>query len=377
MKRHSNLFSQIVTWDNLVRAAKNAQRGKRYHDQVLRFNYDLEKNLMKLQQELLNHSYWPGDYTCFEVFDTKRRYISAAPYRDRVIHHAVCQIVMPIFENTYTNKTFANRNGYGTHRAIQALKYYAKRYNYVFKADIRKYFPSIDHAILKGLLRKKIKCPNTLWLLDTIIDASNPQEEIVEYFPSDDLFTHIERRRGIPIGNLTSQHFANIFLNPFDHFVIETLKCETYLRYVDDFVLLSDSKEQLQEWRIQIERFLEHNRLIIHPIKSQIFSVSKGITFLGYRVFQNYVRVVSGNVQKARSRFRELQKAYSNEEVNLNDAKQRIMSWIAHVSHADSWRLREKVIGPLVFQRVEGMDAQGSSGRQLEQQHQELPFCKS
>jgi retron-type reverse transcriptase len=236
MKRYGNLWPQITDFTNLIEAARKAQRGKRFQENVLAFNYNIETNLLELQEELIAKAYRPGPYKTFQIVEPKKRMISAAPYRDRVVHHALCNVIAPIFERTFTPDSYANRKGYGTHRALRKFVKYARTSRYVLQCDIRKYFPSIDHEILKTIIRRKIKCRETLWLIETIIDASNEQEPVHHFFPGDDLFTPYERRRGLPIGNLTSQFFANVYLNGFDHFVREELKARRYIRYVDDFV---------------------------------------------------------------------------------------------------------------------------------------------
>ncbi|MEB3826032.1 RNA-directed DNA polymerase [Phormidium sp. CCY1219] len=286
MKRYGNLFPQIVDYANLIKAARNAARGKRFRENVLRFNYNLEAELETLQLELYSKSYLPGPYQTFEILEPKRRMISAAPYRDRVVHHAVCNIIAPIFERSFIGDSYANRLGYGTHRALQRFTKFARSNPYILQCDIRKYFPSIDHAILKEQLRRKIKCRDTLWLLDTIIDGSNEQETIILHFPGDDLLAPLQRRRGLPIGNLTSQFFANVYLNGFDHFIKEELKVKKYLRYVDDFALFSRDRSFLADARIGLESYLATLRLKIHPIKSQLFETRKGANFVGFRVLR-------------------------------------------------------------------------------------------
>ncbi len=152
-----------------------------------------------------------------------------------MVHHALCNIIVPIFERTFISDTYANRVGFGTHKALKKFTQFARYHRYVLQCDIRKYFPTIDHEILKEIIRRKIKCPDTLWLIDTIIDNSNEQEQIIQYFAGDDLLTPIMRRKGLPIGNLSSQIFANVLLSNFDHFIKEKLKARKYVRYVDDF----------------------------------------------------------------------------------------------------------------------------------------------
>ena len=272
MKRYGNLWADVVDFQNLLSATRKAQRGKRFRDNVLHFNYRLESELIQLQQQLQAKTYQPGQYKTFKVREPKARLISAAPYRDRVVHHALCNVIMPIFEQTFIHDSYANRVGFGSHRALRRFTQFSRSSRYVFQCDIRKYFPSIDHEILKQILRRKIKCPDTLWLIDTIIDSSNEQEPVTNYFPGDDLLTALQRRKGLPIGNLTSQFFANVYLSGFDHFVKEQLNVNQYLRYVDDFALFSDDRSFLADARPAIEAFLATLRLKIHPNQKSALS---------------------------------------------------------------------------------------------------------
>ena len=351
MKRYGQLFDQIVAFENLLAAARQAQRGKRYSEPVLRFNANLDRELLRLRDELRSQTYCPGAYRTFEIVEPKRRLISAAPYRDRVVHHALCQVIAPIFERTFIRDSYANRIGFGTHRALRRFQEFARSSRYVLQCDIKKYFPSIDHAMLKALIRRKIKCPKTLWLIDLIIDSSNPQEPVCDYFPGDDLLTPCERRRGLPIGNLTSQFFANIYLNPFDHFVKETLKIERYVRYVDDFALFSDDHARLSTARRRIEDFLATLRVTIHPIKSQVFDMRQGANFLGFRVFPHQTRVRSENLKRARRRFRVQQATYAERLLTQAELTQSVRSWVAHLEHGDTWRLRGRIFTRLAFAR--------------------------
>ncbi len=236
MKTFKNLFQKISSFENLLLAAHKAAKGKRENANVLNFFFKLEENLFQLGEELTRQSYRPGSYSTFRIYDPKPRMISAAPFRDRVVHHALINIIEPFFKRSFIFDSYANRVGKGTHKAIRRYQEFLRRYNFVLKCDIKKYFPSIDHEILKQLIRRTIFDQKTLWLLDTIIDGSNPQAPILDYFPRDELFTPFIRRKGLPIGNLTSQFFANVYLNPLDHFVKENLRCQGYLRYVDDCV---------------------------------------------------------------------------------------------------------------------------------------------
>ncbi|MGD1906577.1 MAG: reverse transcriptase domain-containing protein [Leptolyngbyaceae cyanobacterium] len=350
MKRHGNLWPQIIAFENLLAAARQAQRGKRYRDNVLAFNYNLAGELLQLQQELNTQTYAPGAYRTFKIHDPKTRLISAAPYRDRVVHHALCNVIVPLIERSFIHDSYANRVGYGTHRALKRFVGFARSSRYVLQCDIRKYFPSIDHGILKQRLHGKIKCPQTLWLIDTIIDASNPQDETLEYFPGDTLLTPLERRHGLPIGNLTSQFFANVYLDPFDHFVKEQLHIKKYLRYVDDFALFGDDWQTLKEARQQIETQLAGLRLKLHPIKSQLFETRYGANFVGFRVLPERIRVRSDNLRRARLRFKHLRREYHAGAISLTQLIQYLRSWEAHLFHGNTCGLRRSIFHHQIFE---------------------------
>lgn len=351
MRRHGNLWPQVIAFENLLVAARQAQQGKRYRINVLAFNSALEEELLRLQKELKQQSYAPGAYRTFEIREPKRRLISAAPYRDRVVHHALCNVIIPIFERTLIHDTYANRIGYGTHRALRRFTEFARSSHYILQCDIRRYFPSIDHDILKTLIRRKIKCPETLRLIDTIINASNPQEAVLDYFPGDTLLTPLERRRGLPIGNLTSQFFANVYLSGFDHFVKEDLRCKQYLRYVDDFALFSDDRSYLTAASAHLEAYLDTLRLRLHPIKSQLFETRHGANFVGFRVLPDRIRVRNDNLRRARRRHKLLQQHYRDGTLSLKAVVQHLRCWEAHLVHGDTHRLRRHIFDELGFVR--------------------------
>lgn len=351
MKRYGNLYPHIINFKNIYLATRKAQKGKRFRDNVLQFNYNLASEILTIHQELKDKTYQPGEYRTFHLRDIKTRLISAAPYRDRVVHHALCNIIIPIFERTFISDSYANRLGFGTHKALEKFTLFTRSHRYVLQCDIRKYFPSIDHQILKELIRRKIKCKDTLWLIDTIINNSNEQEEVIHYFSGDDLLTPIERRHGLPIGNLTSQWMANIYLSGFDHFIKEQLKAKKYIRYVDDFALFSDDYQFLKDARIAIEDYLAKLRLKIHPIKSQLFETKHGVSFLGFRIFPDLIKVRNNNLHKARKRLKKLQKDYAEGRINLEDIIKSLQSWEAHLKHGDTHQLRKQIFDNLVFTR--------------------------
>ena len=352
MKRHGNLWPTLTSFQYLLKASQKSRRGKRFRAGVSTFEFHLESELWKLQQELQQQTYRPGNYRSFYIYEPKKRLISAAPYRDRIVHHALTGILEPIFDPTFISDSYACRTGKGTHAAVDRSQYFARRFRYVLKADIRKFFASMDHEILIHRIARKIKDPHVLWLTELIIKNSNPQESVLEWFPGDSLFTPSERRRGIPIGNQTSQFFANVYLDVLDHFVKERLQIRGFVRYVDDFLLFSDDKRALADAREQIIELLTELRLKLHVRKNTILPVQEGFRFLGYRVFQTHRLLAKNNVWRFIRRVRKMQKDYSNGRSTLPEIRQQLMSWVGHAQQADTHRLRRHLFGRITFQRA-------------------------
>jgi retron-type reverse transcriptase len=340
LKRKGNLFERIVDFSNLLHAYKKAVRGKRYWDSTLDFTFNFEKELMILKNELIHKTYIPGEFRTFTIKEPKVRMISVAPFRDRVVHHALCNVIEPIFEKIFIFDSYACRTEKGTHSALMRFKFFTQKNRFVLRGDIRKFFPSIDHEMLLSIIEKKIKDIDCLWLIQTIINHSNPQETVMDYFPGDDLFTPIMRRKGLPIGNQTSQFFANVYLNPLDHFVKETLKCRNYVRYCDDFALWSDDKDVLNELKKRIKIFLEKLRLKLNDKKTRIFRTSDGVRFVGFIVYPHKTRICGENVRRFRKRLGRIKERYAVGEITEKAVKQSVCGWIGHAIHADSYRLR-------------------------------------
>lgn len=353
MKRAGGLWPRITTFDNLYEAARRARRGKRFRDDVLTFHHEVERRLFTLREDLESRRYAPGPYRTFVIYEPKRRLISAAPYRDRVVHHALCNVIGPIFDKRLLDSCYANREGRGTRAALDHFRWCVqrRRYRYCLRADVVKYFPSIDHQILKETVRRTIKCANTLWLMDGIIDNANPQEPVEHYFEGDGLLTPCERRIGLPIGNLTSQLWANVYLSSLDHAVAGRYGGKRYLRYVDDIALFSDDRAELEEARGFIEERLRESRLKLHPVKSQTTEVRHGVNFLGFRFFPDRVRLRSENLRRARRRLRSLKEAYQEGLLTVEEVGNSVRSWIAHAAYGDTYRVRENVFDRLAFVR--------------------------
>lgn len=334
-RKHKNLYEKICSFENLHLAYLKARKGKRYKAEILRFGANQEALLLQLREELLNETYRHGEYKEFIVCDSKKRHIKAAPFRDRVVHHAFCNVIEPIFDKGFIYDSYACRKGKGTHKAVARLKKFLRsaygsadgniRGGYVLKCDVSKYFDNVDHRILLSLVGKKISEEKTLRLASMIIESTS---------------TNIGK--GIPIGNLTSQLFANIYLNELDQFIKHSLRKKQYLRYMDDFLILSDNKQELNRVKSLIGDFLQEKLLLIlHPKKTVIHPVWKGVDFLGYVLFENYVRLRKSTVLRFVKRIKAYRKKWQIGLVSWEKIELSAQSWVAYARHAHSWMLRE------------------------------------
>lgn len=245
MKRLGGLWERVTAFDHLYRAYLRARRGKRDRPAVRDFEFTLEEELLRLQTELSDDSYRPGGYRLFQIYDRKPRLIAAAPFRDRVVHHAVMGVIEPTLDRRFIHDSYACRVGKGVHAAVRRYRQWAGTHAYVLKLDISRYFPSIDHGLLKTKLRQRIKDGGVLNLLERLIDSAPSGSASPIAAPGDDLVDLMQRGRGLPIGNLTSQFFDNLYLDDLDHYLKQACGVRAYLRYVDDLVLLHNDKDQL------------------------------------------------------------------------------------------------------------------------------------
>ena len=244
---------------------------------------------------------------------------------------------------------YSNRKGKGIHSAVKRAQGYASIYPYVLKCDIRKYFPSIDHAILKEIVRRKIKCYDTLRLADLIIDRSNPQEDGINYFTGDTLFTAVERRRGLPIGNQTSQFFSNLYLSPMDHFVKEALKVKGYVRYVDDFLLFGGNKPELWKFKKEADNFLLNYRLKFKPDGVTIYQIEKGFPFLGYTILPSAILVKREAILRFRRKVKTVRTLWRRKKIDLKRIKYFLFGAMGHFAQANSYNLRRKLMMEAIF----------------------------
>ncbi|MEW6668487.1 MAG: reverse transcriptase domain-containing protein [Thermodesulfobacteriota bacterium] len=361
----TSLYTEVCSWDNLLLAYRKASKGKRSKGPAAAFEYRLEDNLVALQTELIERTYRPGPYDSFYIHDPKRRLISAAPFRDRVVHHALCNVIEPLFEQSFIYDTYANRVGKGNHRALDRAQAFARRHRFVLPCDVREFFPSIDHEILLSILGKKIQDPDVLWLISRILESGEGVlngEYTTAWFPGDTLFSPL-RPRGLPIGNLTSQFWANCYLSGFDHFVKRELRCPGYVRYVDDMLLFGDDGNRMWEWKKAVVESLGKLRLTIHGERAQVRPVTEGIPFLGFVVYPHKRRLKRRKGIAYARKLRSLAKQYGERKVGLKQITASVQGWVNHVRYGDTYGLRKAILEEVVFRR----NANGSDHADLYQ----------
>ncbi len=341
----AEMYKKVYSWENLRQAHKKAARGKRGKRAAAGFEYNLTDHLLALQEELEAKTYRPGAYHSFYIHDPKYRLISAAPFRDRVLHHALCQVIEPVFEPSFIYDSYANRVKKGTHRALNRAQAFARRFGYVLQCDVEQFFPAIDHQIMRTILTRKLDDPDVLWLVDQILASGVgvlAREYRIRYFPGDDLFA-VNRPRGLPIGNLTSQFWANCFMNPFDHFVKRELRCQGYVRYVDDCLLFAGDKPTLWAWREALIERLAQLRLTIHP-GAQPRPTSEGFPFLGFVLYPAHRRLKRRKVIAYRRKLKQLVAEWVTGERTKEAVMISLLGWINHARHGDTWGLRRSMV---------------------------------
>ncbi|MEK7626549.1 MAG: reverse transcriptase/maturase family protein [Patescibacteria group bacterium] len=335
MRIYKNIFERIISPENLFSAWDSFKSDKRSKPDVLRFEWNLERNIFQLHRDLKNKTYKHSPYEGFYIKDPKQRHIHKATVRDRILHHAVFSVVNPIFEPTFIPTSFSCRVGYGTHKGVEILEKImreASRNNtrscFVLKCDIRKFFDSVNHEILLSIIKKRIKDVDVAWLLESIVRS-------YESAPS----------RGIPIGNLTSQLFANVYMNELDQFVKHRLKVKHYVRYTDDFTLVSENPEELKKLLSPISEFLENElALKLHSNKSILRSVCQGVDFLGYVIFPEYRLIRSKTKHRMFKKLEKRMEEYKTGDITKLNFEQSLQSYLGVLSHANTYRIREELL---------------------------------
>lgn len=347
------MFDALTSWPNLLLAYQLAASGKRGQPNVAAFEHRLEDNLLQLQAELHTRTYRPGRYVNFAIHEPKRRIISAAPFRDRVVHHALCNLIQPLCERSFISDSYANRLGKGTHHACDRCQQFARRYPYVLQCDVRQFFPSIDHTLLRAILARKVTDDRVLWLIDLILAGGAGvlrDEYDMVYFPGDDLFAAL-RPRGLPIGNLTSQFWANAYLDPLDHFIKQQLSCPAYVRYVDDFLLFADDKQTLWGWKAAIVERLAQFRLTLHP-QAQPRPVGEGIPFLGFIIFPQHRRLKRRKGIYYQRRLRRMLAAYQRRQLSFDQLTASVQGWVNHARYGNTVGLRRALLSHTIVPRM-------------------------
>ncbi len=343
MKTYKSLYQKIYNLSNLILAWRKARKGKTKKDYVIEFEKDLRENLLELQKELKDQVYRPKPLKTFILRDPKTRKISKSSFRDRIVHHALVRVIEPIFDKTFIYDSYANRKGKGNLKTIKRLDSFLKKVSrngqikgwfnnnqikgYCLKADIKHYFQEVNQYILLRIIEKKVKDIKVIWLINIILKNFDDKE------------------KGMPLGNLTSQFFANVYLNELDYFVKHVLKTKYYIRYVDDFVILHNSKEQLEIWKQEINNFLKKElELELHREKSRIISLSKGIDFVGFRNFYYFRLLRERNLKNMLNKV----KMFSDGKLNYEKLLESFQGWQAYAKWADAYKLKERILSVII-----------------------------
>lgn len=354
MKKYKNLYSAIYDFENLYGAYRDARKGKKHRNEVLEFSVNLEENLIQIQNELIWKTYKVSPYRQFFVYEPKRRLIMALPFRDRVVQWAIYRVLHPLIEKRFIRDSYACRIGFGTHKALgrlrEWLKYLSKQGQpvYTLKMDIAKYFYRIDHDILMRILRRLIEDADLLWLLEEIIRCNHTKFGIsLQDLDYGELIGGV----GMPIGNLTSQMFANIYLNEADQFAKHQLREKYYIRYMDDILNLGPDKRHLWQVKNEMERFLQEELNLQLNRKTGISTISQGVDWVGYRVWPTHIRLRKTTAKRMKRRLRRLQKLYAQGEVSIEEVNSTVQSYMGQLKHCDSFNLRTKLFEELLFVR--------------------------
>ncbi|HLC89234.1 MAG TPA: reverse transcriptase/maturase family protein [Candidatus Nanoarchaeia archaeon] len=336
MKTYKHLYPELCSYKNLESAFRKAKKRKSARLYVIEFEKNLKENLFQLQNELQNETYRPQPLKTFILRDPKTRKISVSVFRDRIVHHALGNVLLPIFEKSFIYDSYANRLGKGTLAALDRFDYFkckVSRNNtkncFVLKADIKHYFETVNHNILLDLIRRKITDIKIIWLIKKILQNYSGKDS----------------GRGMPLGNYTSQFFANVYLHELDYFIKYQLKAGYYLRYVDDFVILNNSQELLNQYKKKIDIFLHSSLLLeLHPEKSRISLLSKGISLLGFRNFYYHRLLLKKNLRQFQSKYALHCQQYQTGEADYDKIYNFLESWTAQVKYANSYSLRKKIL---------------------------------
>ncbi len=330
MRRYGFLYGNLCSFPRLYTAFQKALKGHKSKSEAAEFCFYLDRELDKLQSELQDNSYQPQEYRYFEIFEPKQRTISVAAFRDRVVHHALIATIEPIFEKSFIHHSYATRKNKGSLAAVKQAQRYLRRYDWYLKLDIRKYFDSIEHRVLMRLIERKIKDPYILALIRKILDTSNHSSAN-------------PKGVGLPIGNLTSQFFANVYLDGFDHYVLEVLRFP-YVRYMDDMNLFSNNKADLKVAFRMCAKYLEEElNLAVKPGSVLLNNRMHGLPFLGFRIFPHLIRMKAGNVKRLAAKIKLRQYQCKTNQIDETALYRSVQSMLAFAGIADSHQLVKRI----------------------------------
>ncbi|MBW3018598.1 reverse transcriptase/maturase family protein [Candidatus Woesearchaeota archaeon] len=339
MKTYNNLYPNLISPENLENAYWKARKHKSKNPKVIEFEKHWRLHLAILHKELRTRTYKPKPLKKFILRDPKTRTICVSSFRDRIVHHALINILQPIFEPRFICDSYASRKLKGTLPAIKRFYQFLRkttknstRHAFVLKADIKHYFQTVDHTILLEIIRKRIKDENTIWLIKTILD-NNP---------------YTTTGKGMPLGNWTSQFFANIYLNELDQYVQHILRIKHYIRYVDDFVIMERSKDKLQGYENEILVFLNNLKLKLHPNKCKIIPVSRPIKFLGFRCSYHHMIPLKRNIRKILNKLGQQTSKYETGIITADEVFETLKGWSAYAMHGNTHHLRERITNTLI-----------------------------
>ena len=323
MKRYGNLFQKLVSMENLELAYHNARKGKTWQRAVKWADKRKEELLQNIQTSLINHTFHTSPYKTRTIHEPKERLIFILPfYPDRIVQHAIVNVLSPVWEKLFISDSYACRKGKGQHKGSSRCMEFARKYEYCLQGDISKFYPSIRHDLLKEVIRRKIKDKEILWLLNDIIDSTGTE-------------------KNIPIGNFLSQWFGNLFLNELDTYVKQNLKCRAYIRYCDDFVLFGNDLKEVKEWSKAIEKFVTE-RLDMKLSKNNIFHTYQGVDFLGYRHFHNgKILVRKRTAKRIKKRMKTIQRLLESGRIDKDRARGQVASAMGWLKHAQSYHLQK------------------------------------
>ena len=324
VRKYKNLWKEVISKENIEIAYQKAIKGKSKYSAVRKFNKNKEENLEMIRQMLINQTYKTAEYNQRTIYEPKERVIYVLPFcPDRIIHHALMNVLIPILTKMFIKDTYACIKGRGLHKGSKLTTKYVRKYKYCLKCDIRKFYPSVNHDILYKMCGRKFKEKEILWLLHEIIYS-------------------VEGETNVPIGNLPSQWFGNLYMTPFDRFVTEKLGITAYLRYCDDFCLFSNNKQELNQAKKAIKTYLK-DVLQLNMSKCDLFRTSQGVDFLGYRHFTSYILLRKSTSKRVKKRLPVILRKYQEGKMTQDRFRSCIESTYGWVQWANTYNFQLKI----------------------------------